>query len=91
MAGKVSPSKLIIRRITSLRAIKNNDGDVIGYKATCNHNNPPETKVYPLTQWGEIAYQLAKEWTLDHKCRGDHDVTESIARMANVANAIGKR
>jgi len=64
--------QLITRRITTLSAIRNVKREVIGFKATCNHGNPIETKVYPLSEWGGIAYDLAQDWALNHKCRGDN-------------------
>jgi hypothetical protein len=67
-------NRLLIRRITTVRSIRNNKNEVIGYKATCNHDIPPATKIYPISQWGEIAFQLAREWALDHKCNGDPEI-----------------
>lgn len=71
---KHSLNRVLIRRVTTVTSIRNNKKEVIGYKATCNHgpaDKPLETKVYPLSQWGEMAYQLASEWALLHKCNGE--------------------
>jgi hypothetical protein len=87
MAEKITPNRLLIRRITSLRVIKNHANDVVGYKAECNHNSPPEVKVFPLSQWGGIAFELAEDWALNHKCRGDYNHSAIAQTLREIASA----
>jgi hypothetical protein len=80
-------NRLLIRRITSVKAIRNTQRDLIGYKAECNHSVPPETKVFPLSQWGSIAYELAEDWALNHKCRGDYNHSAIAETMKEIVSA----
>lgn len=90
---KASPNHVIIRRITSVKAIRAQSGkrEIIGFKADCNHSNPPETKVFPLSQWGAIAFELAQDWALLHKCRGDYYHDNLVSAMQEIANASPRR
>lgn len=70
-------NRLLIRRITTVKSVVNSQKQIVGWKAECNHNSPPEMHMYPLSQWGDIAQELAEEWALLHKCHGDYIATHT--------------
>lgn len=91
MAQKPMLNRLLMRRITSVMAIRDNHREIIGFKASCNHSSPPETKIYPLSQWGSIAYDLAEDWALNHKCRGDNSQSEIIKAMTEISQSAPRK
>jgi hypothetical protein len=69
----VLQNRLLIRRITTVSAIRNTKKETVAFKGTCNHGADGEkiVKVFTLMAWGAIAYELAEDWALNHKCSGD--------------------
>jgi hypothetical protein len=93
VAKDILNNRLLIRRITSVKAVRKMTGnrEIIGFKAECNHSSPPESKVYPLNQWGNIAFELAEDWALNHKCRGDYSHSLVANAMQEIAHAAPRK
>lgn len=87
-------NRLIIRRVTTMRAIRNLKNQVVGYKSECSHNSgsKPEVRIFAISKYGEeLAYELASEWALEHKCMGDAVLTDTdFIETAKMAETKGE-
>jgi hypothetical protein len=83
-------NRLLIRRITTVVSLKDRHNDVIAFKANCTHSSPPEVRVFTIKEWGSIAFELAEDWALNHKCSGDSSTEDARKAIQAIANANAK-
>lgn len=79
-------NEILMHRITTLQSIRNSKGEKIGFKAECNHRGGENRKIYTLSEWGDIAYDLAIDWALNHKCSGDISAVHLNAAEKEIAD-----